>query len=206
MKGSALFDTMSTGIAAQCEANLDSAREEAATIASEAIAKTAAQRESALSATQSEMSLLDERWRQKAEAEATKAALAMKKTAVNKVLGEVQDAIDRIVKGPTFPMVLDSLLAEVMAIAEDDVVVLAPEAQVEGVQQWLSSHGHGGLKVEGSAALRDGVAVQDPARTYRISNTLSGRYSRVELEIRKICMTGLFGEISKRDTATDGNS
>jgi len=201
MKGSALFDTMSSGVAAQCDDTLDKARAEAAAIASEASATLSVQRESALSATQSEMSLLDERWRQKASAEATKAALTMKKAAVNKVLDEVQDAVDGIVNGPTFPAVLGSLLEEVMEVAETDVVVLAPEAHVDVVQQWLSSHGHGGLTVEGSASVRDGVALQDPARTYRISNTLSGRYSRVEQEIRKICVTGLFGETVKDGTA-----
>ena len=38
-----------------------------------------------------------------------------------------------------------------------------------------------------------GVALEDPKHTYRISNTLTGRYARLDQQARKICMQNLFG-------------
>ena len=81
-----------------------------------------------------------------------------------------------------------------IAPGPDDVVVLAPESQVGHVEQLLAKSGHNGLAVEGSAVVWDGVAVQDKQRTFRISNTLSGRYARVEDGARKLCMVSLFGK------------
>lgn len=193
MKGSALLETMAQGVASQCDKLLSDARAEADAIVADAEAKVRTQREQALAAAESEKQLLDERWRLKAEAEAMKAELAMKKSAVNAVLAEVERIIGDTVNSPEFPGILDALLAELMTAASGDCVVLAPEAHVDHVRQWLSANGHGDLPVEVSAAVRDGVALQDHARTYRVSNTLSGRYARVEQETRRVCMTGLFG-------------
>jgi vacuolar-type H+-ATPase subunit E/Vma4 len=87
------------------------------------------------------------------------------------------------------------LLAELMEEAPDsgDLQVLAPPAHADRVSSWLSNNGRAGVGVEGSEAFKDGVAVQDPGRTFRISNTLSGRFALMEQEIRKHCMTTLFG-------------
>ena len=38
------------------------------------------------------------------------------------------------------------------------------------------------------------VAIQDAARSYRVSNTLRSRYARVAQDARKICMTSLFDD------------
>jgi vacuolar-type H+-ATPase subunit E/Vma4 len=187
---------MAQGVSAQCDRMAGGARAEAEAIIAEARNKAVAQREHALASTQAEKAVLDERWRQKAEAEAIKAALAMQKLVVTSVLDRVEQIIEETVSGPHFPAILDALLAEVMAAAEGDVVVLAPEAHAGHVRAWLGANGYGHLPVEGSASMRDGVAVQDPSRTFRVSNTLSGRYARVEQETRRICMTGLFGNIS----------
>jgi hypothetical protein len=65
------------------------------------------------------------------------------------------------------------------------------------VQNWLSGHGHAGMVVEASQEVWDGVALQDPARSYRISNTLTGRYGRVAQEARRLCMVKLFGQTSE---------
>ena len=194
MKGSALFDTMTAGVTARCNDMIGAARREAQGIVAEAQAKAAAQREQVMEATNTEMAVLDARWKLKGEAEAIRAELAMKKAAVNETLNQVEKAIQDTVSSPGFPAVLDALLGELMGAAEGGEVVVAPEAHVDHVRRWLSSNGHDGLSVEASSTLRDGVALQDPARTYRISNTLSGRYARVEQETRRACMTGLFGE------------
>lgn len=193
MKGTALFETMAQGVTARCDRMIGDARAEAEAIVNEARSKAAAQRDQTLASVNAEKAVLDERWRLKAEAEAIKAALAMQKSAVNAVLERVEEIIEETIAGPNFPAVLDALLAEVMQAAEGDVVVLAPEAHADHVKQWLDTNGYGHLSVEGSRAMRDGVAVQDPSRSFRVSNTLYGRYARVEQETRRICMTGLFG-------------
>lgn len=193
MKGAALFDTMAQGVSARCDRMIGDARAEADAIVSEARSKAAAQREQTLAAVNAEKSVLDERWRQKADAEAVKAALAMQKSAVNAVLERVEQIIEETIAGPNFPAILDALLAEVMQVAEGDVVVLAPEGHVDHVRNWLQANGYGHLPVEASREMRDGVGVQDPKRSFRVSNTLYGRYARVEQETRRVCMTGLFG-------------
>jgi hypothetical protein len=112
----------------------------------------------------------------------------------------VEQKIDETTSGRDFSQVLDALLEELMAASGNlkDVVVVAPDKFVAHVREWLGSHCRTGMDVEGSAALRDGVAIQDKKRSYRISNTLRGRYGRLEQETRRVCMTGLFGE-SGRD-------
>ena len=136
---------------------------------------------------------MDLRWRQKAATEAAKAYLSMKNEAVKAVMANVEAEVRAIVEGGGFPGILDSLLAEVMAVAEDEVVLLAPERHADHVSAWLGGNGHGGISVEGSATVWDGVAIQDPKRSYRISNTLTGRYRRVGQEARKRCMKSMFG-------------
>ena len=120
----------------------------------------------------------------------------MKNEAVEAVLADVSRQVREIASGPAFGPILDSLLAELMGAAGsgDDMEVLAPEAHADHVRGWLERNGRGGLKVVGSREFWDGVAVQDAKRTYRISNTLTGRFGRVEQVARKHCMTALFGQ------------
>lgn len=193
MSATALLDTMSKQVAEQCGQRKDSATTDAEEILAEARAKSVAKRESLLASTDSEMELLDLRWRQKARAEAAKADLSMKNDAVKAVMANVEAEARTIAEGGGFAGILDSLLAEVMAVAEGDIVVLAPENHVDHVSAWLGGNGHDGIAVEGSAAMWDGVAIQNPERSYRISNTLSGRYRRVGQEARKLCMRSMFG-------------
>ncbi len=86
-----------------------------------------------------------------------------------------------------------------MAIAPAGVVAHAPPAHVDSVRDWLANNGHGGVSVEGNSNLWDGVAIQDPERTFRISNTLTGRFARVEQEARKRCMMALFSKKAAED-------
>ncbi|MDP7639210.1 MAG: V-type ATP synthase subunit E family protein [Candidatus Hydrogenedentes bacterium] len=193
MSATALLDTMSKQVAAECDQRRANANGDAEAILAEARAKSAAKRESLTTSTDAKMELLDLRWRQKAEAEAAKADLSMKNEAVKAIMAEVEAKVRAIVEGDGFTEILDSLLAEVMAVAEGEVVVLAPDKQVGHVSAWLGDNGHGGVAVEASAHVWDGVAIQDPGRSYRISNTLTGRYRRVAEVARKICMRSLFG-------------
>ncbi len=186
---------MAQQVQADCDEHLAQARAEADRIMADARAKAEASREAALADARAEKERLDALWKQKAEAESIRLELAMKNEAVKAVLAEVQAGIRRLVDSPDFTGVLDRLLDELMDAAGDqgDIVVLGPPAQADHIKQWLADHGKQNVPVEGSQELWDGVAVQDPAKTYRISNTLTGRFERVEQDARKHCMTALFG-------------
>jgi vacuolar-type H+-ATPase subunit E/Vma4 len=184
---------MSKQVAEECARRKDNATRDAEAILADVRAKSAAKRESLLAATASEMDLLDLRWRQKADAEASRADLSMKNEAVKAVMANVEAEVRSIVESAGFTGILESLLAQVMAVAEADVIVLAPAKHVDTVSAWLGENGHGGVTVKESLAVWGGVAIQDPDRTYRISNTLTGRYRRVGEEARKLCMRSLFG-------------
>ncbi len=197
MKGSALLETMSRQIAGACAERLSGANAEKDVILADAHAKSVAQREATLLAARTEKDDLDRFRRQLAEGEAARADLSMKNDIVEAVLAAVEAEIEQIVAGPQFPATLDALLAEVMAVVTGELVVLAPPTQVDRVRAWLAQNGRGGVAVEASPAHRDGVAVQDPKRTYRVSNTLGGRFNRVKGEARKRCMQTLFGHATR---------
>ena len=191
--GSALLETMTAQVTEGCEGNRAAAQREAEAIQADAEQKSAAQRDAVQSATDAEMQRLDERWRQMAHAEASRADLVVKNNAVKAVMQKVESEIRRIVDSNEFPAVLDALLATLVTEMRGDVVLIGPARHVDHIRGWLASNGHAGIPVESSDELWDGVAIQDPARTYRISNTLTGRYGRVEQEARRLCMVKLFG-------------
>lgn len=193
MKGSALLETMARQVDEVYENNLSAARATVETILEETRQECASMEESTLQATSTEMDALAERWRQKADTEAAKAALSVQNDAVRAVLDRVQDEIRTLVTGEGFQSILDSLLHELMAAAEAEVVALAPEDHVDYVRGWLKKNGFPNVPVEGSSSMWDGVAIQDRDRTFRISNTLTGRFSRVEQNARRICSIALFG-------------
>lgn len=195
MASPALFETMTRQVEAECADHLSKARSEAERILADARAKANASRDAVLLHARAEVDRLDTLWKQKAESETVRLDLAMKNEAVEAVLAEVRKKLKQTVEGANFGGILDSLLSELMAAAgaSKDITVLAPPSHVDRVRGWLEKNGRGGVKVEGSAEFWDGVAVQDPKRSYRISNTLTGRFARVEQSARKHCMTSLFG-------------
>ena len=194
MKGTALLDTMARQVDEVYDGNLSAASESAEAILEEARQDCAALEEKTLASTAAEMDVLAERWRQKAEAEAAKAALVVQHDALHAVLEKVSEEIREIVSSDEFGPILDALLAELMADAPPDVIALAPPDHLDRVKKWLASNGNDKVPVEGAPNRQDGVAIQDRDRTFRISNTLSGRFSRVEQEARKHCMMSLFGK------------
>ncbi len=205
MTGAALLETMAQQAAEECGRTVSHARDEEDAILREARAQSDARRETLLKTMAEEMDALDQRWLLKGEAESAKAALVVQNDAVREVLEEVQATIGRMAQGPEFGAVIEALLAEVMAVAPENVIVLAPEPHVDHVRQWLDRNGYGGTPVEGVPAMLDGVAVQDRERSFRISNTLSGRFARVEQAARKLCMEALF-EGNLPEPATGGAS
>lgn len=190
---SALLETMSQQVASQCDGNRELARQEADAIRAQARSECSASRDGALKATHAETQKLAEKWTLKGEAEAAKAELMVQNLAVEEVLEEVRSRIREVVESDKFGGVLEALLAEVMEIAPEGILVLAPEGHVDKVKSWLQANGNGAVNVEASATMWDGVAVQDPKKTFRISNTLTGRFSRVQDKSRSVCMTTLFG-------------
>lgn len=198
--GSALLETMTAQVAEQCEANRAVAKQEAEAIQAEATGQAQAKRDALIAANDADMARLDERWRLMAHAEASRADLIVKNDAVLAILRKVESEIRAMVTSDKFPGVLEALLTSLLNEfdgSDDEAILIAPEAHVAHVESWLSSNGHKKMKVEASAEVWDGVALQDPARTYRISNTLTGRYGRIGQDARRLCMVKLFGETSE---------
>jgi vacuolar-type H+-ATPase subunit E/Vma4 len=193
MEGSALADTMAKQVMAECESNLNQAQSQANEILEEAKSQAIAHRDAVMTETDKVIRQLDQRWEQMAHAEASRAELSIKKDAVEAVMDTVHAEIKRLVGSPEFSGILEALLSTLMTAADGEAVVLGPESHVSHIQSWLSGNGHGSLEVKASAELWDGVALEDPKHTYRISNTLTGRYARLDQQARKICMQNLFG-------------
>lgn len=192
MSSQALIDSMTQRVAEQRAEIIAEAEAQADRIKASARDAAAHRREQTLRETERDLEQLRVRWEQMAEAEAAKAELAMKHDAVEAVLEDVRGRIEALRESAEFESILGALLEELMGAADGDVVVVAPSAHVDFVRSWLGEHGHNKVPVEPSDKLTDGVALQDPDRTYRISNTLSSRYALVLEEARKICMTSLF--------------
>ena len=192
MKGTAILETMARQVDEVYEGNVRAAQESAEGILEETRQECAALEEETLAVTGAEMEVLAERWRQKADAEAAKAALVVQNDAVRAVLAKVGEEIRAIVDSDDFPEILEALLSELMGAASAGVIAHAPPAHVDRVRDLLANNGHGDVSVESASTMWDGVAIQDPERTFRISNTLTGRFARVEQEARKRCMISLF--------------
>lgn len=192
MENKPLLELMSAQVAAQREEILEAARAEADRIREDARQRAEQRRQETLSAAESELAALAKRSRERVEAEAHMVKLTTKDTISNELLDGVRQELASIAAGPDFPAVLDALLAELMAGAPDDVVVLAPAAHVEHCKQWLESNGYGGRPVEALASLTDGVAVQDRNQKFRFTNTLSARFKKNEGELRKHALHQLF--------------
>jgi vacuolar-type H+-ATPase subunit E/Vma4 len=195
MASPALFETMSRQVEAECAEHLAAARADADRILADARAKARASTEAALAAAKAERERLDTLWRQKAEAEAVRIELSMRNEVGEAILVQVESEVKRLVSTPQFSTVIESLMAELMGAVRDekDIHVLGPPAHIDFVRRWLANHGRAGVAVEASEEFWDGVAVQNSARTWRISNTLMGRFARVDQEVRKHFMTTLFG-------------
>ena len=192
MDNKPLLDLMSAQIAAQREQIAEAAREEAARIRDEARERAELRRKDTLASAERELASLARRSRERVEAEAHMVALTTKDTITNEVLESVAGELAAIAAGPDFPAILDALLAELMAEAPADVIVLAPPAHVDHCKAWLANNGRAGLDVEPLPGLTDGVAVQDAARKFRYTNTLSARFKKQEGELRKLSLNRLF--------------
>ena len=192
MENNPLLDLMSQQVAEQREEFLRAARDEAAAIQQDAQQRAEQRRADTLGAVEGELISLATRSRERVEAEAHMVTLTTKDTITNEVLAAVEVALAERASGPDFPAILDALLAELMADSPSNIVVLAPPAHVDHCKQWLENNGHGDLSVEALNGLTDGVAIQDPARKFRYTNTLSARFRLQEGALRKQALNQLF--------------
>jgi len=184
---------MSAQVARQCEEILTRARDAASAAREEARQHAAAEREAALAALRAELLQAETRAREKAEAEAKKLVLNTKDVIADELLRAVEKEIQRMADEPGFLRVLQSLLRELIDGAPDDAVVLAPPRHVDALREFLARLGRGSLEVSPLASLRDGVAMQDRGRTYRITNALTPRLTRHENAARRLAVERLFG-------------
>jgi vacuolar-type H+-ATPase subunit E/Vma4 len=189
----ALFETMARQVAQRCEQIIGAAEEEAKSIVSEAQRTAQRRHDAAVAQVKREVERLAARARELAAVKAEHDALTMQQEVANEVLGQVEGELKGLAQSPRFPEILDALLAEIMANAPKDAVVLAPVAHEQRCREWIRSHGYSDVSVQASPYLVDGVAMQDAQRTYRVTNTLSSRFQKVKNDARKVCMRTLFG-------------
>lgn len=190
----ALFETMARQVAQQCEERRSEALREAERIRSEGRRVAEQRYEAGLAAVKAELDAADRRVRHQVEVEAEKSKLAAQHQVVEEVLAQVREEVKRLASSDELGTILEALLDEVLhEVSGQDLVVLAPPAHVERLRQKLAETGRGHIEVRPFAALTDGVAVQDARRSFRVSNTLSGRLNVVANDARKLCQNRLFG-------------
>lgn len=189
----ALIDTMASQVAERCQAMLDAARAEAGAILKDARERAVQRRDSAVAATEKDVARMAERARQLLAIEAEHESLTMEQAIADEILHQVSAELEKAAQSPDFPEIFIALLAEVMAEAPKDALVTVPTGYGERARAWLREHGYGEVTVQESPAMRDGCAMQDKAHTYRITNTLSSRLSKLQNEARKVCLEALFG-------------
>lgn len=188
-----LLDLMTQQADAERASIIAASQSEAEAIHAQAQQEAASLRERTLRAVEAELSASAQRSRERAEAEAHMAVLTTKDTIASEILEAAKAELQRIASGPDVAVVIESLLAEVLDGAEDGVNVLAPAAHTGTVSAWLEANGRGHLQVVAAPELKDGVAIQDAAKTYRVTNTLSARFDRLESALRRSCIEQLFG-------------
>jgi vacuolar-type H+-ATPase subunit E/Vma4 len=195
MQAVPLLELMTRQVSQQREEILAKAQAQADVIAQQAQERAERRRTETLEAVDAEVRAASKRARERAEAAAHMVVMTTKDAIADEVLSNVRERLRRIAEGPEFPAVLRALLSELMAGAPGgDIVVLAPSAHADQCRAWLSEMGRESVAVEVTASLRDGVALQDRARTFRITNTLSRRFDKREGDLRRHCLHELFGE------------
>ncbi len=178
----------------QCDTIRGEAQAEADAITQAAKERADAQYDEGLKRAKAQIELANKRADDLAHAEAEKRVLAAQHGVAEDVLWSVAEKLRNLSSQDDFGNYVEALLAEAVNAAKGDIVVVAPEAHVERCKGWLAANGRENVQVESTSDFSDGVAVQDPARTYRITNTLSSRYAKFEATARKRVMAKLFAE------------
>ncbi len=187
------LDTLKQEAARRQEEILAEARRQADAIIEGARADAEAKRQETLAEIEAELRDIAERERALVKAETDKAAMSVEDQVAEDALAKVRQELKAVAESPRFPGILEGLLHELLQDAPPDVKVIAPEAHAGHVQDWLTENGYTGIEVEGAAWLVDGAALEDPKRSYRITNTLTGRFEKLQNQARRLCMKRLFG-------------
>jgi len=193
MASPALLDIMSAQVEAERNDVLAQARAEADEIRQAAADRAAEKRERTLAELKAELDTAAARSKERAEAAAEMVALTTKDTVTDELLRSVQQELKARAAAPEFADTLSALLAELMPEAPEGGTVLVPPQFEDHCREWLEQNGHGGVNVKPSATVHDGVAVEDANHKFRVTNTLSTRFERLEGSLRKYCIEALFG-------------
>jgi len=189
----AFFETMKREARERCESIRDKARDEAQRIVDAARRAASESREKTLEEGRHNADAHRVDIRRRAQSEAERASMTMREQVVDRILDEVHEALSAIVERADFPALVCRLLAEVMEETPGEPVVLAPPAHTAACRQWLDAHGRAAVPVEADERLWDGVAVTDSARSFRLTNTLTGRFEKSRATARKAALHRLFG-------------
>lgn len=126
--------------------------------------------------------------------EATDQILLLRETLVEETLAAISDSIEEIVNGPDFPHVLVTLIEETLHQIEGKAIVKVPQLHLDYCRQWLDKRNYPHVSLDPISEMRDGVIIEDPDHTFRITNTLSGRLEKSVGDIRMLCIKKFFSE------------
>lgn len=168
------------------EKRIEAARAEADRILAEAKEAGEAEAAEITALAEQQLSEQDRLWREQDEADALRIRQTARHGLANEVIEGVERRLVEIAQAGDFPGVLAGLVDEALALAKEQAaegafLVKCPPEHVEALQKKLG----GSTAVEGDPALRDGVSVQDAACSFRVRNTLSARFAKLEPEIRR---------------------
>jgi len=194
MSTSSLLEVMTEEVARQRASILASSQAEAERILAQAREDAARRKAKALEAADAELAEAAARARERTEAEAHMIVLTTKDTITDEILAAVAKELRHIVTTPEFPAIVEAMLEELLANTKGGEVVLAPPEYVEHCRTWLAEHGHADIEAKALNTLRDGVAIQDARRSFRVTNTFSARLAKQESRLRKLCLERLLPE------------
>ncbi len=187
MDQSSLLRAMAREVEAQCRECMAEAGKQAAGIVSQATEKHAGRRAELLEAARQASVRQIAKERGRALADAARREEAFEGTITEEVLVETRMAIDGLAQSEEFTKVLEALLDEALRGLTGPLEVVAPTGKVDNCNRWLRSKGLDDVKVVPDGTMRDGIAVQDPQRSFRLTNTLSSRCAQIKSQIRQIC-------------------
>ena len=200
METKAFLDSMSGCAQRKRDEILAAARRDVDAIESDARQRAVASRDTRLAAVRAELESLAYREHERAQADASRAALAMQHEVVDGILQQAGTELNRLSAADAFGCTVVCLLDEAMRVAgraiKGPLRVLAPPAHVNPCAQWLGEHGFPEITVDASTEADGGVIVEDPRRTLRITNVLASRFGKLEGVARGYCMKKLFGPAS----------
>ena len=187
MDQSSLLDAMTRETDARCREHLSEAEKQADELVLQASEKCAKRRAELVESARAASAKQVKHEHERALTDAARREDALEGSIAEEIFVEVLDAIEGLTLSEEFPKILRALLDEALHGQSGELEVLAPPKNAEDCVRWLSSRGLDKVKVVADETILDGVAVQDPGRTFRLTNTLSSRCVKLKNTIRQIC-------------------